>query len=263
MLRPALRRVEGEGAGVRKAVEHPAALGKLCHRETVIFLIEEEAGLLTVLYVHGIVYPVLTNLRQRALRRGQSGQRKPALPLFHALEGANGDVVSLVQAANFLPVLAQQLHQRGKQRGFYLFHPHREGLRHQQIVELIHRESREAVGLTEDHAAAVELVPHDRLAVVPGVAQAAAPEGLVKAVIGVAGEQADADLALFAEKARAEIAPLLAHRVHQRAVLAGLAAAHVALIDPGVPLAHPAGALFGDGDFRKGSFCFHIVYLAK
>ena len=62
----------------------------------------------------------------------------------------------------------------------------------------------EAVRLAEDDAAAGNVRAHDRLAVVPGVADAAAPEVRIEAVVRVAGEQTDTDLALAGEKSRCQ-----------------------------------------------------------
>ena len=61
-------------------------------------------------------------------------------------------------------------------------------------MEAVDRKPRKLIGFAEDNAAAVRIGPHDGFAVVPGVADPPLPEAIVKTVVGVAGEQANADL---------------------------------------------------------------------
>ena len=48
-----------------KAVQHPRPFAELCHCPPVVFLVEEEAGLLPVLYIHVITHAVLHDLHFR------------------------------------------------------------------------------------------------------------------------------------------------------------------------------------------------------
>ena len=258
ILRAALRRVQGKGAGVGEAVQHPATPGKPRHGLAVELLIQEEAGLLAVLHVHLVIDAVFADLHQGALRRGEPGQGIPALALLQPLQLPDGHVVALEEAADLLPVLPQNLHQEGEKQIFDALDPHREGLRHQNIAKAIHRQAGEAVRLPEDQPAAVRLPVHHRLAVAPGVLDAPPPEGRVEAVVCVAGEQPDADLALLAEKAGAQVAPLAADGVHQGAVGGlSLPAHHLALVDPGVSGLDPVRPLGGDDIFRITAFALH------
>ena len=250
MLCPALGRVEREGARVREAVEHPAALRELGRGQTVVFLVEEEAGLLPVLHVDRVVDPVFADLGDGACGRRLPGEGIPALVLLESLECPDGDVVALKDAVDLLTVCAQNLHNQRKNQIFDALHPHRKGLRDQKIGETIHREPREAVGLAEDHAAAAEVLrPQHGLAVVPGVLHAPPPEGRVEAVVGVAGDEAQADLALAAVKARADVFAALAECVAERAVFRLRALVEdLRGVDPGVALIRPALALAADGE---------------
>ena len=77
----------------------------------------------------------------------------------------------------------------------------------------------------------------------------ALPEGLVKPVVGVAGDQAQADFALAADEAGAQVLALLADRIRQSAVFAvALLPENLAFVNPGMALLHPAGAFGGDDE---------------
>ena len=114
-------------------------------------------------------------------------------------------------------------------------------------MELIHRQTGEGVRLAKDHPAGVQIRRvHDGLPVVPRPLQLSPPEGFVKAVIGVPGDEPHTDLGLLGQKTGAQIAALLADDIHQSAV--GRFTFYVqdlCIIHPGMPL--------DDGVFRLGS----------
>ena len=260
MLRAAPRGIERKGAGVGEAVEHAAAAGKARDREAVILLVEEEAGLLAVLHVHAVIDAVLADLRHGARGHVPALEREPALPLLHTLKRADGRVIALENAVDHNAVLSEDLDEQREKHLLDALHADGEGLRDEQVFKAVHRQAGEAVRLAEDDAAAGNVRAHDRLAVVPSVADAAAPEVRVEAVVRVAGEQADTDLALAGEKAAAKVFPFLAHRVHERAVFHALGRGDDLLrVDPRVAALDPAGPLGGDGEAGIGSFCFHGV----
>ena len=72
------------------------------HRLAVVFLIQEEAGLLTVFHIHPVADAVFGHLRDRLCRRGQVGQGVPALHLLHPLQLSDGHIVPLVDASDVL-----------------------------------------------------------------------------------------------------------------------------------------------------------------
>ena len=258
IFRAALGRVQGKGAGVGEAVQHPAAFGETRHSQAVELLIQEKAGLLAVFHVYLIGDPVFADLRQGRIRDRQARQGIPALALLQPLQLPDGQVVALIEPADALPVLLQHLRQKGKQQIFDPLDPHGESLRHQKVGKAVHRQAGEAVRLTENEAAAVRLPVHDSLAVVPGVLDPPLPEGGVKAVVGVAGEDAHPDLAVLAEKAGAQVPALAADHVHQTAVGAvPLQADHFALVDPGMAGGDPVGPLGGNDAFGITAFDLH------
>ena len=182
-----------------KAVQYPAALGKTCHRPAVVFLIEEKAGLLPVFHIDRIIDAVFADLGDGALRRCLTGKRIPASPLLQPFETADGSVVALKDAGDALPVFTQHLNEQREDQILEPLHPDGERLCHKDVGEPVHREAGETVRLAEDHAAAAQVLRiQHRLAVVPGILDAPPPKGFVKAVVCVAGDKAQTDLALAA-----------------------------------------------------------------
>ena len=137
-----------------------------------------------------------------------------------------------------------------------LAHLHAQGqhFRDENILEEIDGQAGEVVGLPEDQAGAGEVRPHDGLSVVQGVLDAPPPKGLVKAVVGVAGEEPDADFGVVVDDPGAQPAPLVAHHVHDVPVLIGLVGAgRLCPIDPGVPGPEGAGGFFVDSQDGIGT----------
>ena len=157
---------------------------------------------------------------------------------------------TLATALAGLPVFAQDLGEQGEDQILAPLHPDGERLRHEDVRETVDRETREAVGLPEDDAAAAQILrSHHGPAVIPGVADAAAPEGRVECVVGVSGDEAQPDLALPAVEAGAEVLAALAHGVGQGAVFGFRALREDLLgVDPGVALLDPARAFLRDGE---------------
>ena len=171
-----------------KAVQHPLAAAQLRHRLAVVFLVEEEAGLLPVFKIYRIGDAVLGDGGRGGIGKRPVGQWVKALVLLHPLQLADSHVVALIDAAERLSQLVKDFCQSGKQHPLALLDAQRKHLRHQNVAEAVDRQSRELVGLAEDEAAVGEVLPHHGAAVVDGVAQPPLKEGLVKAVVGVAGD---------------------------------------------------------------------------
>ena len=84
----------------------------------------------------------------------------------------------------------------------------------------------------------------------------------VKPVVGVPGQQPQANFTVFAKKSRAQILVLFADRIHKAAVFTvTLLTDDLPLVDPGVSLLHPPGALGGDDEPGKIPLCFHSFAL--
>lgn len=116
----------------------------------------------------------------------------------------------------------------------------------------------EGIRLPKDNPAAGEVVPHDRLAVFPGIAQAALPKGFVKAVVCIGREKPDPDLGVAVEKAGAQVPPAWADDVHQCAVVAsGFALHQFGVVNPRMAGFDAVFCLAGDFHPRIGTLLFH------
>ena len=212
--------VEGEAAGVGEAVQHGVSGGEACHGPAVVLLVEEETGLLAVLEIDVIVDAVLADLGLGGGGVRLTRQLEPALVLLEALLGAQSLVVPLVDAVDGLAVGPQHLGEEGEEEGLELLHPHAEGLGDEDVVEAVHGQARELVGLTKDDPAGREVGRlKDGLAVGPRILHPTPPEAGVEGIVGVAGDETDADLALEGDEAGAEVGTLGAHHVGEGAVL--------------------------------------------
>ena len=177
-----------------EAVQHRLPSGQPPDRPAVVLLVQEEPCLLAVFHVYQIFYAVFCNLRHRGFRRGLPRQEEPALVLLQALLFPEGNIIPLKNAPDLLPVLPENADQKGQQQVLDVLHAHRQHLNAEKVVELVHRQTGEHVRLPENNPAGVQ-VPrgHDGLPVLPGPAELPLPEGGVKAVVGVPGEQANPD----------------------------------------------------------------------
>lgn len=81
------------------------------------------------------------------------------------------------------------------------FHPKGQDLGDKDVVKAVHRQPRKAIGFAKDQAAAGKIrTGHNGLAIVHGIPNAALKKGLVKAVIGIIGKEADPDLGMVIVK---------------------------------------------------------------
>ena len=140
-------------------------------------------------------------------------------------------------------IVGEDFGEEGEEDGLQLLHADAEGLGDEDVVEAVHGQAGELVGLAEDDPAGREVGRfEDSLAVGPGVLDAAAPEAGVEGVVGVAGDEADADLALERDEAGAKVSALRAHHVGEGSVLRLCLREleDVVLVHPRMP-AHEAG----------------------
>lgn len=130
-------------------------------------------------------------------------------------------------------------------------------------MEPVHRQAGQAVRLPEDYPAGGKVLGlQDGLSVLPGIAEAAEPEALVKRIVGVPGEEADPDEGGKAEEPGPQPGPLLVQHVHHGAV-GGVRGAGEDLpgVDPGVAVLDGFAALFGDGKNGVGAYLIHEISL--
>ena len=255
--------VQCKAAGVGKTVQYGVACGKACHSPAVVLLVKEEAGLLPILEVHMVVNAVLADLGLGACRMSLTGQLKPAFVLLKTFLGSQSLIVALVDAIDGLAVGTQDFCQNGEEDGLELFHAHAQGLGDEDVAEPVHRQPGKLVGLAKNDAAGRKVCGFQHgFAVAPCIFHPAAPEGCIKGVIGVAGDQPHADLALERNEAGAKVGTLGADHIGQSAVfrLIFRGIEDVVLVHPWMPAHQQALGVFVDGIHRVSAF-FHMVLL--
>ena len=242
-----------------EAVQHRPSLRQPPHCPAVVFLVQEKAGFLSVFYIYQIFYAVLYNLRYRRIRRGLPRQGKPFLVLLQSLLLPEGDIIPLEDAPNSLPVLPKNPDQKRQQQVLDPLHAHRQHLDAEEVMELVHCQAGEHVGFPEDDAAGVQILgSHDRFPVLPGPAELPLPEGGVKAVVGVPGNQADPDFRFLRQEAGAQVRALPAPHIHQPAVLQrALHRQNFRVVDPGMPPENSRLGFWGDCNTGICPLCFH------
>ena len=292
--------VQAEGSDVAEAVEHATTRGELADRAAVVLLVEEEAGLLAVLDVEveedavlahddaGVGAAALLDLREGvgACRRvvgypgagggvdgAGRGEVVEALLEGEAVLGAGGGVVALVDRADGLAVGGEDREEERVDGRAQALHADGADLGDEDVLVAVDDEAAEGVGLGEEQATAVGVGlaagqgarAHAGLAVRPGPLELAGPEGRVEAVVGVAADDADADLALLGDEARALVGAVLLEDVddvavcgHAAALGRGLDGADLALEDPGVAALEGARRLLADDDLRIGAKLLHV-----
>ena len=232
-----------------KAVQHGVPGGNAGHGPAVIFLVQEEAGLLAVFKIDVVIHAVLADLCLGGVGVGLTGQLEPALVLLQPLLGAEGFVIPLIDAVNGLAVGPQDFRQDGEENGLELFHPRAQGLGDEDIVEAVYRQARKLVGLPKDDPAGGKIggLQHG-LAVGPGVLHPAAPEAGVKGIVGVAGDEPHPDLAVVGDKARAEVSALGADHIGQGTVFRERLrrGGNIVFVHPGVAAHQQALGVFVD-----------------
>ena len=80
---------------MRKTIQDLGILTKFLNCQTVIFLIQEKTGLLSVLHIHMIPYAILTYFNLGIKRSTQE-----SFTSLHAFQFTNLGVASLIDAAN-------------------------------------------------------------------------------------------------------------------------------------------------------------------
>ena len=154
--------VQREGAHMREAVEDALPLTDPLHRPSIILLVKEKTGLLSIHDIDHILDAILGDLDIRVKLRTDE-----ALIHVHAFLFPNRRVAPLVDAADMDAVLPKNLHEILENHRLQTIHAERERLHHQHILIFIDRKSRESVRLAEDYTAGIRVRAHDGLPVFP------------------------------------------------------------------------------------------------
>ena len=238
---------------MREAVQNTLAARHGADRRAVVFLVEEKSGFLPLDIVHGVKNPVLGDGCQPVGIGSQTLAAPEAFGCFHALQFSDGGFIPLVQNRDRLPeFFAEQTDENRINLILDLLHAKRQHLGDENVAKPVYRQAGEGVGFAENQAAAGKIaLAHDRAAVVDCPTELAFPEGGVKAVVRVFGDDTNADFGIGIVKARAEILALGGTDIGKRAVL-GCArdVGHLIGKDPDVTAAQKIRAFLGKGQNR-------------
>ena len=116
--------------------------------------------------------------------------------MLHPLQFANGNVVSLVEDCDLLSeFLAHETNEKTVEKVLAHLDSVGEHLRDENVFKAIDRKAGKGIRLSEDQATATKIgVSHYRLAVFDRPTELSFPKRLVKAVVGVLGNDSNADL---------------------------------------------------------------------
>ena len=270
-LGPSCGSIEAERPYMAEAVKDTASLCKLSNRSSVVLLVEEEAGLLAVLYVQIEEKAVFLCHDTGVVRCGDAWLFPPALVKIESLEPSRGRVCPLIDATDLLAIGTQDIEDQREEHLFPQLHAIRPDLRHKHILVAVDNEAGHAIRFAEEDAAAVRIRlgsghgarAHDSLPVLPGPEDAAPPEAFVEAVVRIVGEHAHTNLGLHRKKASSLPGAVLLEEVDDSAILGGtsvlvrLQALNLSLEDPEISLGEHACSLLRDVCLRIRTCLFH------
>ncbi len=258
--RPGFGGIEGKGAGMGEAVQHPASLRQLRGSGPIVLLVKEKAGLLPVDIVHVVADTVFRNDHVAVKVCPQAGKRNEPADVFQALFGPQRRIAPLIDRPDADPQLAQLLRQQAENELLAPVHSQGEHFHHQNVLKTVHRQAGKLIGFPEDQAAGAKILANDRPAVLQSIDDAAAVKRFVKAIIGIAGDDADPDFGMVVDEAGAQPFPLGAQDVHNIAALpAAFGGSDLFPVDPGVALTY--GALRFCRDLELWVIPFHVRLL--
>ena len=168
-----------------KAVQHPGPFAQFRRRPAVIFLIQEESGLLPFLHIHIIAHAVLHDLYFRV-----EWFADEALDALHSFLFAHLRVTPLIDAADMDAVGFHQFFQDINDHDLEPVDPQRQGLHHQHVGKFIDHQTRKEIRFAEDHPAAGNVI-HNFLPVFPRILHAHPDKRLIDFCIPVSCHHAD------------------------------------------------------------------------
>ena len=119
------------------------------------------------------------------------------------------------------------------------------GIERIKLGKAVHSQSGESVRLSEDQAAAADILPHDGFPILPGIFDSPPPERLVKTVVCVAGQQPDPYFAPAAEHAGTQIPAAFRNGIDQFSVFGSIRTLQDFLsVDPWMTASNPLRTFF-------------------
>ena len=161
-----------------------------------------------------------------------------------------------------LALFLQHLQKKAVQEILPPLHAQGQDLRDQHIPETVHGQTGELIRLTENETAAAVVLSHDRAAVLQSIPDAPEEKSFVETIVGVPGEQTDADLAVIVHCTAAQPPPFFGKDVHD--VPLGIFSRHrqdLFPVYPGMP--GPKGPLRLGGYGESGITALHMQHLRE
>ena len=240
VLRPGQPGIEGEGAGMGKAVQYPGPFAKFRRRAAVVFLIQEESCFLPIFDIHVVAHAVLHDLNLGIKRFADE-----ALDALHPFLLAHLGVAALINAPDMDAVRFHQFFQDIHNHNLEPVDAKRQGLHHQHISKFIDHQPRQKVRLAKDHAAAGNVI-HDFLPVFPGIFHPHTEKCLIHLRIPVPGHHADHQLRIAVDESSPQRIPVkIMDPNHVSVFKCSQHGVHFIIINPGAALLQgPAPAFF-------------------
>ena len=197
----------GKASRVAAKIQHltPGAVGP--DPSTVFLLVKKMAGFLPMGNIHQhrrVVLPDLHQLWHLAVDAAAEQGKTFFFPY--------GDVVSLVNADRM-----EELRKNVDQIRLKAFQAQAHDLKAEILAKLVHRQTRQPIGLTEDHPAGI--FKTERLAIAPCVADPTREEFPIDRFVRVFGQNTHRDLGACVEKALADKAQMAVKHLRHVAVL--------------------------------------------
>ena len=212
--------MDGKAAGVAAQVQHPGVLAIRLDAAPVFLLVQKVAGFLSAGDVHqhtGLMFQNFDHGRHMAVNA--------AGVLFQTFFFPDGYIVAGVDALR-----VEEVHQNAGDIVHPLLHAQADALEGEIVPEFVHRQPRQAVGLTEDHPAGVgksDIVP-----VFPGGPDAPGEKVPVDGLL-LPGQYPDQNLGAAVEKAPGQELFRRIHHIHDAAVGVILVhPGHFVVVDP-------------------------------
>ena len=212
-----------------ETVQHFFAFAEALHSQTVVFLVQEEAGLLPVFHIHQIAHAVFQNLYFRVKRLSDK-----SFQTFHSFLLPDFGVAPFIDPADTDPVLGQYALQDLQDGEFQPVNSQSERFHHQHIRKFIHHQTRQKIRFAENEPAAAGIT--HRFPVVPRVSHPAFQKCFINEMFFLAGHKAHPDLRVYIDKTVSHKIPVKIVNSHQITIFKSTQDAFdLVVIDPHSP----------------------------
>ena len=142
----------------------------------------------------------------------------PSLVLRQTFLFAQFTFIALIDAVDHFSFFRKLVNQFLIDDAFDLFHAIAGNFTDENIFITVYRQPWQFITFAMDQPACPEIIRHDIQTVLQSIFHPSGPKGMIKYVIGIAGQQPDADLALFTVETCAKVIVTAAKDINQTAV---------------------------------------------